>query len=111
MIYSILLQSSENGSTLDNALAILRECVAARSIWRPNCLRHLMCFDCTDIIAKTLARVSDKLSDNGVICAFWILSALATKGNFLLVQFKLLLLSFMVVQTRNSACEFVCAAL
>ena len=41
-----------------------------------------MCFDCTDIIAKTLVRAStdNKLSDNGVICAFWILSALATKG-------------------------------
>ena len=69
---------------MDNALSVLRECVAARSSWRPKCLVHLMTRDATDVIGNTLVRrlngFDDNEDDRGLICAFWILSALATKG-------------------------------
>ena len=74
---------------MGNLLAIFRELLAARTDWRPAAMHHVMEIEATEVIAKLLVKVTKPsgagtltLSDHSFICAFWILSALATKGEF-----------------------------
>ena len=95
-------QTTRDPVTLGSAFAILRECVAARSLWRPTNLARLIELEATDVLAKALVRTmatqqqqqqqeqqqqqSGQTSDQALICAFWILSALATKGTYLFLK-------------------------
>ena len=83
---SIPLQECSDPTVLGNLLAIFRELLSARTEWRPAALHHVMDLEATEVISRLLVRVckpnsgTPTLSDHSFICCFWILSALATKG-------------------------------
>ena len=88
--FTFLLQECTDSNVLGNLLAISRELLAARSLWRPSALGTFLAFEATEIIGRLLVRVckpvtnstlhQPSLSDHSFVCCFWILSALATKG-------------------------------
>ena len=94
-----LLQECNDSTVLGNILAIQRELLSARSLWRPSALSTFLDLEATEVIARLLVRVCKpstpttptstpsnanasqaSLSDHSFVCSFWILSALATKG-------------------------------
>jgi len=84
-----LIEECTDSNVLGNLLAISRELLAARSLWRPSALGTFLAFEATEIIGRLLVRVckpvtnstlhQPSLSDHSFVCCFWILSALATK--------------------------------
>ena len=61
---------------------VLRECVAAKSTWRPANLARMIDFGATEILANAAVNAFQRqaLSEVGAVALFWTLSALATKG-------------------------------
>ena len=102
------LQECNDPTVLGNILAIQRELLSARSLWRPSALSTFLDLEATEVIARLLVRVCKpstpltptstpsnaitsqaSLSDHSFVCSFWILSALATKGKNLLRKHQL----------------------
>ena len=79
---NIFFQTQYDGHTICNVLTILRESVAAKTPWRPSNLEQLLRLDATLRITEILVQLfkKDELTDRGIGAAFWLLSALATKG-------------------------------
>ena len=72
-----------------NLVLILREAVLAKTAWRGAILSQLLKLNATEAVGKLLVRVHrmqimqhQPLADHILVCLFWILSALATKGKF-----------------------------
>ena len=65
-----------------SCFVVLRECVAAKSAWRPANLARMIDFGATEILATAAvgAFQREALSEVGAVALFWTLSALATKG-------------------------------
>ena len=70
-------------------MLILREAVQAKTTWRGPILWQIAKVNATEAVGKLLVRVHrmevmqhQPLADHILVCIFWILSALATKGNF-----------------------------
>ena len=61
---------------------MLRECVAAKSTWRPANLARMIDFGATEILGDSAVNAFQRqaLSEVGAVALFWTLSALATKG-------------------------------
>jgi hypothetical protein len=80
--YEFTIQISSDTRTLDSVLSILRECVAAKTPWRAPNLQGLVDLCAAERIAATLTRTGGghPSPDRGTVSAFWVLSALATKG-------------------------------
>lgn len=79
----IVFQTQYDGHTICNVLAILRESVAAKTPWRAANLEQLLRSDATLRITEILVQLfkKDELTEKGIGAAFWLLSALATKGD------------------------------
>ena len=70
-----------------NLILILREAIQAKTSWRGSTLVQILKVNATEAVGKLLVRVHkmqimqhQPLADHILICMFWILSALATKG-------------------------------
>ena len=85
--FSISIFQTNDPSVAINLILILREAIQAKTSWRGSTLVQILMFNATEAIGKLLVRVHkmqimqhQPLADHILICMFWILSALATKG-------------------------------
>ena len=70
-----------------NLILILREAIQAKTSWRSSTLLQIIKVNATEGVGKLLVRIQkmqimqhQPLADHILVCIFWILSALATKG-------------------------------
>ena len=70
-----------------NLILILREAIQAKTSWRGSTLLQIIKVNATEGVGKLLVRIQkmqimqhQPLADHILVCIFWILSALATKG-------------------------------
>ncbi|XP_059081285.1 cytosolic carboxypeptidase 1-like isoform X2 [Tigriopus californicus] len=84
-----ICELSKDPKTTTHELFILRDGVAAKTLWRSQNLSHLIALNATEVLARRLVHFhqDESLSESGVISAFWILSALATKDSKFSWQF------------------------
>ena len=85
--FSISIFQTNDPSVAINLILILREAIQAKTSWRGSTLVQILKVNATEAIGKLLVRVHkmqimqhQPLADHILICMFWILSALATKG-------------------------------
>ena len=78
-----------------NLILILREAIQAKTSWRGSTLVQILKVNATEAVGKLLVRVHkmqimqhQPLADHILICMFWILSALATKGKKILFRLQ-----------------------
>ena len=84
---SISIFQTNDPSVAINLILILREAIQAKTSWRGSTLVQILKVNATEAVGKLLVRVHkmqimqhQPLADHILICMFWILSALATKG-------------------------------
>lgn len=84
-----ICELSNDPKTMAHALFILRDGVAAKTLWRSQNLSHLIALNATEVLTRMLLHFyqDEALGESGVISTFWILSALATKDSKFSWQF------------------------
>ena len=85
-IYSLYFQTNDPSVAI-NLILILREAIQAKTSWRSSTLLQIIKVNATEGVGKLLVRIQkmqimqhQPLADHILVCIFWILSALATKG-------------------------------
>ena len=85
-IYSLYFQTNDPSVAI-NLILILREAIQAKTSWRGSTLLQIIKVNATEGVGKLLVRIQkmqimqhQPLADHILVCIFWILSALATKG-------------------------------